>query len=234
MAAQMEEMKLMKAEEQAEAALSAMEHSASIRARAPQALSKIGRGWLHPAEEKPIATIPNFGWGEIQVRPRAWLNSAKEGAIEYASVLWVRVLPGSWLQRRWKVGLRGVGQVFVRNLHRRERRRQMKRARRAGAAVAPIDAGAGNRARSPKAKAKARPRRPRKNKKTVVPFEPTPGPVLSERPETDKTCFMCGMGGDLIRCARCPRQYHVHCLPAGAALPRSMPAADWYCPSCTK
>ena len=88
----------MKQEEQAEAALTAMEHSTSAKTRAPQALSKIGRGWLHPAEEKPIATIPDFGWGKIPVRPRAWLNSTKEGAIEYASVLWVRVLPGSWIE----------------------------------------------------------------------------------------------------------------------------------------
>ena len=123
--------------------------------------------------------------------------------------------------------------MFVRNLHRRERRRQIKRARRAAAAVVPADAGTGGLVRS--AKPKPRARKQRKSKKAVVvPFEPTAGAMPVERPESDKTCFMCGMGGDVISCARCPRQYHVHCLPAGAALPQRVSAADWYCPSCSQ
>lgn len=45
--------------------------------------------------------------------------------------------------------------------------------------------------------------------------------------DSDDMCAMCGDGGDLILCDRCPRSFHGACLDL-----ESVPESDWHCPNC--
>ncbi|CAK8568371.1 unnamed protein product [Lathyrus sativus] len=43
----------------------------------------------------------------------------------------------------------------------------------------------------------------------------------------DVVCLVCGLGGDIILCDRCPSSFHLGCL----GLDR-VPDGDWFCPTC--
>ncbi|KAG7964732.1 hypothetical protein I3843_09G185300 [Carya illinoinensis] len=45
--------------------------------------------------------------------------------------------------------------------------------------------------------------------------------------DSDDMCAMCGDGGDLILCNRCPRSFHAACLDL-----KDVPEGDWHCPDC--
>ncbi|XP_075638285.1 uncharacterized protein LOC142610366 isoform X2 [Castanea sativa] len=44
---------------------------------------------------------------------------------------------------------------------------------------------------------------------------------------SDDMCAVCGDGGDLIACDRCPRSFHAACLDL-----ECVPEGDWHCPNC--
>ncbi|CAJ2643899.1 unnamed protein product [Trifolium pratense] len=43
----------------------------------------------------------------------------------------------------------------------------------------------------------------------------------------DNVCGICGFGGDIVLCDRCPSSFHLSCL----GLDR-VPVGDWFCPTC--
>ncbi|EFJ41710.1 hypothetical protein VOLCADRAFT_67978 [Volvox carteri f. nagariensis] len=44
-----------------------------------------------------------------------------------------------------------------------------------------------------------------------------------------ENCVLCGVGGSLICCDRCPAAYHLRCIGQTA---HSIPDGDWLCPEC--
>ncbi|CAK8540123.1 unnamed protein product [Lathyrus sativus] len=45
--------------------------------------------------------------------------------------------------------------------------------------------------------------------------------------ENDSVCSICGLGGNIILCDRCPSSFHIYCLNLD-----QVPDGDWFCPSC--
>jgi hypothetical protein len=45
----------------------------------------------------------------------------------------------------------------------------------------------------------------------------------------DDACALCGVGGNLLCCERCPASYHVRCVGVSG---RSLPEGEWDCPEC--
>lgn len=50
----------------------------------------------------------------------------------------------------------------------------------------------------------------------------------AQRDESNDYCEMCGDGGTLVCCDKCPRVYHIECLGLHAP-----PRGEWQCPKCT-
>lgn len=42
-------------------------------------------------------------------------------------------------------------------------------------------------------------------------------------------CCLCGQGGSLLCCDRCPASYHMRCIGEHA---KSLPQGEWACPEC--
>ena len=57
------------------------------------------------------------------------------------------------------------------------------------------------------------------------------GPMDLEDSFVDtEVCEVCGFGGQVICCDKCPRLYHLQCLdPPKTRVPRG----SWYCPHCS-
>mmetsp|Transcript_41130 Transcript_41130/g.80683 ORF Transcript_41130/g.80683 Transcript_41130/m.80683 type:complete len:1690 (-) Transcript_41130:48-5117(-) len=73
--------------------------------------------------------------------------------------------------------------------------------------------------------------RPRGRNKKRVPIEDDEEETASAV-EGDTTCTACGSGSDphqILLCDRCPKEYHMKCLPQPLLSP---PEGDWFCPSC--